>query len=80
MNTVLFLRYPKAFYRTFQPSYHEALIAVPAPIQAGVLPPNVNMEEPWVVHIPEGRWTTGQRIPICPLEHPVFNTGTGEIL
>lgn len=46
-------------------------IKIPAPLQAGVLPPNETMKGSWVVHVPEGRWSTKQRIPICPLEHPV---------
>lgn len=63
-----------------QPNAIYEAVAVPAPLQAGVLPPNVRTPGEWVVHLPLGRWSTSQRIPICPLEHPIFDTRTGDFL
>lgn len=40
-------------------------VAAPEPYQAGVA-------DPWVVHLPQGRWSTRMPIRIVPLEHPVF--------
>lgn len=47
--------------------------AVPAPLQAGVI-------DPWVIYTPSGRWTIKKPLRICPLEHPVFDPRTGDML
>lgn len=48
----------------------EHTVVVPRPLQAGGMIYH-DMADPWVVHIPTGRWQSRVPILICPLRHPV---------